>query len=188
MFWSCKAIWNSRSVNLRQGTRSRKRRHLTISQETLNFWKQLTHIMKYFRKEEDPTARLPKNFISGFLEVRQTFIRIVSRDANITLLGTKLKSCFESFHYNGVFCTYPICIKYGVLAGRPITPSLSSPNDHFHTTLKSCPLRSRFIDSRFTSIEFISSLGKLLRDHITSLDHVLQSFPQSINCWGLCVL
>jgi hypothetical protein len=25
--------------------------------------------MKYFRAEEDPTARLPKNFISGFLEV-----------------------------------------------------------------------------------------------------------------------
>jgi hypothetical protein len=25
--------------------------------------------MKYFRKEEDPNARLPKNFIEGFLEV-----------------------------------------------------------------------------------------------------------------------
>ena len=38
-------------------------------QETLNYWKQLSHVMKYFRKEEDPTARLPKNFMSGFLEV-----------------------------------------------------------------------------------------------------------------------
>jgi hypothetical protein len=38
-------------------------------QETLNYWKQLSHIMKYFRKEEDPNAHLPKNFISGFLEV-----------------------------------------------------------------------------------------------------------------------
>jgi len=26
--------------------------------------------MKYFRVEEDQNARLPKNFISGFLEVR----------------------------------------------------------------------------------------------------------------------
>lgn len=26
--------------------------------------------MKYFRVEEDENARLPKNFISGFLEVR----------------------------------------------------------------------------------------------------------------------
>jgi len=39
-------------------------------QETLNFWKQSTHVMKYFRTEEDDNARLPKNFISGFLEGR----------------------------------------------------------------------------------------------------------------------
>ncbi|KAL1869007.1 hypothetical protein Plec18167_008009 [Paecilomyces lecythidis] len=39
-------------------------------QETLNYWKQLSHVMKYFRPEEDPTARLPPNFISGFLEGR----------------------------------------------------------------------------------------------------------------------
>ncbi|RMX90708.1 hypothetical protein D0868_14418 [Hortaea werneckii] len=38
-------------------------------QETLNFWKQLTHVLKYFRAEEDPKARLPKNFIQGFIEV-----------------------------------------------------------------------------------------------------------------------
>lgn len=38
-------------------------------QETLNFWKQLTHVLKYFRAEEDPQARLPKNFIQGFIEV-----------------------------------------------------------------------------------------------------------------------
>jgi len=39
-------------------------------QETLNYWKQLSHVMKYFRAEEDPSAKLPKNFISGFLEGR----------------------------------------------------------------------------------------------------------------------
>ncbi|OJD20781.1 hypothetical protein ACJ73_07884 [Blastomyces percursus] len=39
-------------------------------QETLNYWKQLSHVMKYFRVEEDPTAKLPKNFMSGFLEGR----------------------------------------------------------------------------------------------------------------------
>ena len=38
-------------------------------QETLNYWKQLPHILKYFRAEEDPNARLPQNFMSGFLEV-----------------------------------------------------------------------------------------------------------------------
>ncbi|KAJ9612520.1 ndufa6 NADH-ubiquinone oxidoreductase subunit [Cladophialophora chaetospira] len=39
-------------------------------QETLNYWKQSTHVMKYFRADEDELAKLPKNFISGFLEVR----------------------------------------------------------------------------------------------------------------------
>jgi NADH dehydrogenase (ubiquinone) 1 alpha subcomplex subunit 6 len=43
-------------------------------QETLNFWKQLSHVMKYFRKEEDPTARLPKNFMQGFLEVSHSLL------------------------------------------------------------------------------------------------------------------
>jgi hypothetical protein len=38
-------------------------------QETLNYWKQLSHVLKYFRTEEDPKARLPANFINGFLEV-----------------------------------------------------------------------------------------------------------------------
>ncbi len=31
-----------------------------------------THVMKYWRKEEDPNSHLPKNFISGFLEVSQS--------------------------------------------------------------------------------------------------------------------
>ncbi|KAK5372598.1 hypothetical protein LTR20_001628 [Exophiala xenobiotica] len=39
--------------------------------ETLNFWKQQTHVMKYWRAEEDENARLPKNFISGFLELNR---------------------------------------------------------------------------------------------------------------------
>jgi len=39
-------------------------------QETLNYWKQLPHILKYFRAEEDPNARRPQNFMSGFLEGR----------------------------------------------------------------------------------------------------------------------
>ncbi|KZF22651.1 NADH-ubiquinone oxidoreductase 14.8 kDa subunit [Xylona heveae TC161] len=39
-------------------------------QETLNYWKQLSHVLKYFRAEEDPTARLPRNFMQGFLEGR----------------------------------------------------------------------------------------------------------------------
>jgi hypothetical protein len=35
----------------------------------LNYWKQTSHVLKYFRAEEEPKARLPSNFINGFLEV-----------------------------------------------------------------------------------------------------------------------
>ena len=42
-------------------------------QETLNYWKQVSNILKYFRPEEDPSSRLPQNFMSGFLEVCSAF-------------------------------------------------------------------------------------------------------------------
>ncbi|PQE12007.1 hypothetical protein CJF31_00000156 [Rutstroemia sp. NJR-2017a BVV2] len=37
-------------------------------QETMNYWKQLPHVLKYWRVEEDKNAKLPPNFITGFLE------------------------------------------------------------------------------------------------------------------------
>ncbi|PSS10665.1 hypothetical protein M430DRAFT_127009 [Amorphotheca resinae ATCC 22711] len=39
-------------------------------QETLNYWKQLPHVLKYFRTEEDPKAKRPENFMHAFLEGR----------------------------------------------------------------------------------------------------------------------
>jgi NADH dehydrogenase (ubiquinone) 1 alpha subcomplex subunit 6 len=47
--------------------------YANMEKETLNFWKQLSHVLKYFRAEEDPKARLPNNFINGFLEARTSF-------------------------------------------------------------------------------------------------------------------
>lgn len=39
-------------------------------QETMNFWRQTTHIMSYFKEENfRGDDRLPKSFMSGFLEV-----------------------------------------------------------------------------------------------------------------------
>ena len=43
------------------------------TQETLNYWKQLPHVLKYFRAEEDPKARLPKSFMGAFLEVYRSW-------------------------------------------------------------------------------------------------------------------
>ncbi len=34
----------------------------------------MTHVLKYFRTEEEPKAALPKNFIGGFLAVSATLI------------------------------------------------------------------------------------------------------------------
>lgn len=68
---------------------------LLSTQETLNFWKQLTHVLKYFRAEEDPKAALPKNFIQGFLEVRFALHSQITRQTPVlTLLspGTQLEN------------------------------------------------------------------------------------------------
>lgn len=43
---------------------------LLDAQETLNYWKQVSHVLKYFRSEEDPKAHLPRNFMHGFIEGR----------------------------------------------------------------------------------------------------------------------
>ncbi|GAO45882.1 NADH dehydrogenase, alpha subcomplex, subunit 6 [Saitoella complicata NRRL Y-17804] len=37
-------------------------------QETANFWKQKTHVMRYFMEEESPARRLPDTFLGRFLE------------------------------------------------------------------------------------------------------------------------
>ncbi|KAL0637149.1 hypothetical protein Q9L58_003798 [Maublancomyces gigas] len=39
-------------------------------QETMNYWKQIPHIMKYFRVEEDPKAKISSSFMTNFLEGR----------------------------------------------------------------------------------------------------------------------
>lgn len=61
-------------------------------QETLNYWKQLSHVLKYFRAEEDPKARLPANFINGFLEVRLYLLQFPARHTHMLTLfvGTQL--------------------------------------------------------------------------------------------------
>lgn len=56
-----------------------------MGQETLNYWKQLSHVMKYFRAEEEPAARLPPNFITGFLEVSILHTKVMG---SIELIST----------------------------------------------------------------------------------------------------
>lgn len=83
----------------------KKRRPSDNIQETLNYWKQLTHIMAYFRTEEDATARLPRNFISGFLEVSSQ-VQSYQYSVKLTILREEI-----DFHLDrkssgrGVLCT-----------------------------------------------------------------------------------
>ncbi|TKA31564.1 hypothetical protein B0A54_15697 [Friedmanniomyces endolithicus] len=58
-------------------------------QETLNFWKQLTHVLKYFRMEEDPKAKLPKTFIQGFLECKEGDLQIFHVTAPLLAPGER---------------------------------------------------------------------------------------------------
>lgn len=48
--------------------------YANMPQETLNYWKQLPHLLKYFRIEEDVNAQRPQNFMAGFLEVCRGFL------------------------------------------------------------------------------------------------------------------
>ena len=69
-------------------------------QETLNFWKQIPHVMKFFREEENPDARLPANFMQGFLEVATIIYLQIPRLADshlgaqlIFMMGIELDFC-----------------------------------------------------------------------------------------------
>ena len=66
-------------------------------QETLNYWKQLPHILKYFRAEEDPNARRPQNFMTGFLEVSSYLPCLISVADTKSRVGTECRSSFYSF-------------------------------------------------------------------------------------------
>lgn len=67
-------------------------------QETLNFWKQIPHVMKYFRETENPTARLPDNFMQAFLEVEWPHrLYIASSNADSVLLGSQLRKALVMY-------------------------------------------------------------------------------------------
>lgn len=49
---------------------------LIDEQETMNYWRQTTHIMSYFKGQESSKGDkvLPSNFMTGFLEVSHRFL------------------------------------------------------------------------------------------------------------------
>ena len=56
----------------------------------MNFWRQTTHIMSYFKEENfRGDKRLPKNFMTGFLEVSLTQTDYGGHETN-KFIGTQL--------------------------------------------------------------------------------------------------
>ena len=61
----------------------------------MNYWKQLPHVMKYFRADEDPSSKVPNNFMKGFLEASL-------QATKYTLCLTKHRAGTEQAHSDGV--------------------------------------------------------------------------------------
>ena len=75
-------------------------------QETLNYWKQLSHVLKYFKVEEDPKTKLPNNFMHvGLIHLILPNARII--DARRHPLGCCL-SGFKQHFARGQNFTYDL--------------------------------------------------------------------------------
>lgn len=74
------------------------------NKETLNFWKQISHVMKYFREDENPSARLPNTFMQGFLEV-SLFTALDGRDFNERYVRVEIDKILQfnvQMHFHGL--------------------------------------------------------------------------------------
>lgn len=62
-------------------------------QETMNFWKQTTHVMSYFKGENfRGDRRLPSNFMTGFLEVSRLVPMLCKGSSLTRFTGSELKT------------------------------------------------------------------------------------------------
>lgn len=134
-------------------------------QETLNYWKQLSHIMKYFRKEEDANARLPKNFIGGFLEVSfqyplQPYIMLTSF------------VCREGIRPSS-FTFVRYMKRHGVHSKKPSKQRHCNATFTPYRTVPGVSLRLHVVLSKR-----ISSFSELLCYNVTCFHQVVQTFFQ----------
>lgn len=84
---------------------------MRLYQETMNFWRQTTHMMSYFNEESFRGAkRLPSSFIDGFLQV-SLYIQLSC------LLVMTMFRCVGSSQYS--------CLILGSQLRRAITKGIS---------------------------------------------------------------
>jgi hypothetical protein len=126
-------------------------------QETMNYWKQLSHVLKYFTTDEPDRARLPSNFIHGFMEV-----------------------CYPTDRYSA-WANADEPGRDGIERERSLYMPVHIESDaiseyHFHEKrwfLRRCPL---------LGLEFVPCGLKLLQDYVTKILQIANSFHQYILC------
>lgn len=130
-------------------------------QETLNYWKQLPHVLKYFRAEEDPEARLPKSFIEGFLQVHM--FRLCRR-RNSSLMINRLVAERASL---APPCTYHTHSS----RSRERKPQSTSLR-HFLVRL--------FVSVRISSVELVPRYRELVFHDVTHGCEITKAFAQHV--------
>lgn len=70
----------------------------------------LTVMDRYFRSDEEPKARVPKNFMQGFLEVSSVLNICIGRQAQAdTSAGPELNVCKRVIDVNATLGSYIFC-------------------------------------------------------------------------------
>jgi hypothetical protein len=119
--------------------------------------------MKYFRKEEDQTARLPKNFIEGFLEVHN-YLRLF--DFQLTITGPELRDGPTKPRQTILY----IARKFQVVLYRRNASIITSCRFRSSLYRHICRLRDKLV----------SRICELLCDDVACRHQILQPFPQCI--------
>lgn len=126
-------------------------------QETLNYWKQIPHVMKYFREEENPTARLPQDFMQSFLEVGVNFLH-----ARNLMSDLRYRGAIDHFHSIRVY--------------KQILQTLTPCQCTCYATLVVIESRSRVL----LCVEVVSGGRKFVNNNITKVHQIVETFLERI--------
>lgn len=156
-----------------------------MPQETLNYWKQLSHVLKYFKVEEEPKHKLPNNFVSGFLEVSRSDISQVAEKTNdSSIVGSQLDSFSSSPPRSLYKCKYQVFSLFPSLLAAPWhlrSPSQFAPKLRAMLSKDFCCLkRGQAGSDSLARVEVVAGDGELVNDDIAELCQVVQALFQHI--------
>jgi hypothetical protein len=161
-------------------------------QETMNYWKQTSQLMKYFRAEEDPRSHVPKDFMAGFLEVGVIGIEGES-GVLIGRIGSQLgwaKSPGGVLRNKSVGLRITIYSRMKHPSFKAIVLHLTSPWNadylpRYNTKRKSRRSHADFsnmpLHRRLALAKLVSCLNKLLLDHIAEIVEIVQTLHERVH-------